>query len=789
MSTLEPSLTAKSIRNILKHIGNYKQAPETPLSEYVLVRQQFHRPETVKDDAAINRLVGDLVTDTITELYAQLRQQNNLPMLTTESLSRDEAIAIIQQEASLNNDLLMGASTIYYQFLQPGLGLDLDILYNYFPAEERTIQRRRNVFLDYVCQHLIAAETAARNQFRQTRCRLSLPRQSITPLNSQTAAIEQGVTQLQATHALAIFGRPNSGKTTIATQIAKQMLDVSPVRDIAWVSLHDNVLKPSLENLLHLTCRQLHITPSTIPERDFHTYLATFEPHEQMLLIFDAADAWGEVITAHWHLMSQCLVILTMTVRSMTWPGADLPTTPIEVAEARQLVRFLAKSYYPNATQGDLLVVADELHDIHRGNVGDIRQAFRISNQIQAHQSQAVLSLPLEHLSRHQRDILGLFAVWPSRLSMTFSMLQSLLDEIELADLQATQYALISLIDMGYLRAEAYQDDVHYLLDVAPAQLLDTKAINNLSAAARHSTHAELSYYLLNKIIFWQQLPVDDLLALTRLAHQFAKQHHLWRDWYATLQAIEPTLSNSIEHLVILLTKKVSALRWLGQFHDAQDIITEAVTIARDKSLGSPLAEALLEQARLLHYNNEDGTVEAHWAGELFTTLNDQEGIRRALFVLARLWLHDDVDTAENYLNQISPQNTAHLALLAEIKMLQGDTSSALIWVRRCLRQANEDEAVYARLLNLLAQILVADGQRDEALIVYENAINHAQRYVDWWSLARLHTNIAAHLMADANFSLAHEHLTKAVKLYQSLQDDDGLRTAEENLALLQTLL
>lgn len=796
MSVLEPSLTAKTLREILRKMGQFDNLPDTPLKSYVLVQQQLDRPENVKDETAIARIVFETIADIITEDFVELRRQHQRPDPRRE-LTNADRLAELKRDAASNNHRLMAASSIYYVYLTPELGIDAKDIDRYFPFVDRTMQRRREEYLEHVRYLVIQREIAARQTFRQIRCLLKFRQETAIPLASQDQTVRTGLAQLQRSRALHLYGAAGSGKSSIALQIAKRFIDLMPIDDATHIMLPTGLTHtPTPAELLGLICDSLHIAYRQIgPERAFQGFLTTLAPKDGILLLLDNAENWMPAIVATWALLSQCWLIVTANARHPAWPGAENRIQPISQREAQQVVRHLQAHVYPKqkVDDADLDSIAEELYMLQHGNIGQIKLAYRYLDEIdptigaeQRHHA------ALQALSGSQQALLMMVSYIALNAPITYHYVQGIASQLHIVRPNRLQHDFLALVDAGYLYSENHADERFYQPALNLEQFLLDEALQashqTLIDAVLDQHHAFMGFSLLTPPQLWTLTSAHKLMRLVRLAHEHVKTRNLWQHWLLHLRDLEDQLRGNIERHTVVLIEKTAALRWMGQLQHAQYNIDDAIVLAQQAHNPLLLAEGLLERARLSIYVDEPNEADAQWAGQIFMDQNDQDGMQRVLFVLARLWARMDAKIAEHYLAQIAQHDLPHLALLAEIKLAQGQLNDALNVVRRCLREANHEEAAYGRLLNILAKILIADEQVDYAYATYENAINHAQLHYDIWGLARLYTNFAAMLMNEGDIYPAREQLLRAIQLYEQLQDSAGQQAAQANLDMLQQL-
>lgn len=792
MTILEPSLTAKSIREVLKKLGQFEQLPETPLAEYVLIQQQLNRPEYVKDDTAVARAVFDLIVTVITDQFVKLRALFNRPHPNTET-TYDERIAAIESDAASNNDHLMAASSIYYQYLVPELGLDGDGIDAHYPVTKRTMQRWRDDFFENIRLEIIRQETAARLHYRQKRCKLALPQTPIARLDTQEQTIRTALGQLQSTKAVMLYGPAGSGKTVCAVQIAKRSIDLwQTFGEIVWLRLPDvNQYTPTAEDLLGLICDKLHIRHNNIGTmRALQGYLTALADHEQLLLILDSADGWMWPIIETWPLLGQCWVIVTASTRHFAWSASEIGCLPITLSDTMRLLTFLRNHFYPLPIDDDLDSLSEEMHATLGGNIGQIKQAYRFMNDLELQVGATTNhTLDIARLSIGQQQLLLILGYTIHNMPITYGTLSAIQHELHLASTTRLERDILTLQDGGYVQREHHPPDYYYHPMLPLTHLLahnnpNTAHTSLMDAIIKHK-HLLMSYNVLASEASWTTIPPDKLRILVQLAHHYVKQQGLWQAWLWHLRGMEDDLHPYPTRHVVLLTEKAATLRWLGQLQDARHEIDDAIAIAEPYSL--VLADALLERSRIALYMNVIDEADAQWAGDIFNQLGDQDGIYRALTELARLWFHIDPDTAERYLSQIPQHDIHHLALLSEIKLGQGLINDALTLIRQCLRQTDRRDTSYARLLHILAQVLFAAGHLDDVYPVYENAINYAQQahYLDMWGLARLYNNFAAMLIRVGDIEAARMQLQQALILYDQLQDDAGRQAAQDNLNML----
>ncbi|PJF43724.1 MAG: hypothetical protein CUN55_07630 [Phototrophicales bacterium] len=790
MTAREPALTIKSIRDVLKRLGQFDQLPETPLAEYVLVRQYINRPESVKDNTAIARIVFDVVANVITEEFTRLRQKLKLPAPTTEQTNEDHLNAI-KLDAQSDNPLLMAASSVYYVYLTPELHLDFETVDRLFHVDSRTMQRWRNQFFERVRQKIIKQEVEARQNYRKKKCLFALPHTPITFLESQEQTIRSALNQFQHTKAIMIYGPSGSGKSVVAEQLAKRCIEILPISDIVWLRLPQELSdNPTSDDLLRLICDELYINYAKLsPRHALQSYLAALSNDEQLLLILDNASEWMRALLDSWIILGQCWLIVTANARLPEWPTSEIGCQPISLTEAKQLLKFLQRHFYPTPNTDDLASLSETLHETYHGNIGHIQHAYRFIEHLTPtvhfqHQ------LPLTRLSDQQQRLLLLMGYLALNTTLIYDTISRVVQEIGLCPQEQLERDFLALIDSGFLQAEYHPPERYYHLAMSLEQLLsnDLFATNNtqLIECIIKKSHQPMGFHLLCCSLTWTQLSSEQLLKIVRLAHYYVKQKNMWQQWLMRLQSLEKNLTSYPTSYIILLIEKAAALRWLGRFQDAQQTVNKAIALAHPFPL--LLAEGLLERSRLAPYIGTLDDTDAQWAGEIFTEHGNQEGIQRALLSLARLWCYSDPETAENFLLQVTEHDTVYWSLYAEIKLAQGHIKEAREMIRHCLQQANHQEASYARLLNLLGRILSADGQTDAIYPVYENAINYAQQYYDIWGLARLYTNFAAILINFGDLSTAREQLLRAIQLYKQIQDSTGQQAAQDNLNLLRKL-
>ncbi|MGH8794725.1 MAG: adenylate/guanylate cyclase domain-containing protein, partial [Stackebrandtia sp.] len=147
------------------------------------------------------------------------------------------------------------------------------------------------------------------------------------------------------------------------------------------------------------------------------------------------------------------------------------------------------------------------------------------------------------------------------------------------------------------------------------------------------------------------------------------------------------------------LVVRTVVARDLGELEHAVELVTEAEVFA--ESTGHPL---LMGMARNLH-------------GHCLLGLGDAAGAEAAAKTILSLALPHEV---------LEPVKVGPLALLAEARAAQGDTSSALRWFGQLAAHADAPALLYARkrVVARYAQLLAADGQVDEARIWARRALD-----------------------------------------------------------------
>lgn len=211
---------------------------------------------------------------------------------------------------------------------------------------------------------------------------MALPQQALVQLEGQQALIRSAFHILTTTSpAIALYGPPGSGKSTVVAQLGSALIDQSLVQAVAWLDLpshFEGFTGDLAEILADAICQQLHLPTQcsrSAEEVLYHNLKYLIGKGYQLLLILDGLDGWQAAVRHLWPLMSHCLVIITSRTLPKGWAGFEFYCAPLDTADALTLLTFFDRRGGRRERSMDE-VVGQRLTQMAGGNPAKLRRAY-----------------------------------------------------------------------------------------------------------------------------------------------------------------------------------------------------------------------------------------------------------------------------------------------------------------------------------------------------------------------------------------------------------------------------
>ncbi len=790
---LRPSLTLETLKRAYEALQQADDVSGSPLLGFVLVRRELERTVALSGVAAERHAVFKVLVDIVSaELAAVRGPERPFPTMT---LSIDEAISDMAADGgSPESKMRIGYSSIFYRYLRSDLDLTVQRIADYLGHDVRNVHRYTSVAWRHLLQTFIQREMDARLADRRLRCLLALPQYEVTSLPQQQVLINSGKRRLlaHAPFALLIHGVAGAGKSIIALKIAETLID-ERVGEIAWIDLAGSSVHADSESLANLVVETLGLyrPPDLTAVEVIDGYLrALHHEDQQFVVVLDGAEGWEYAVNAAHRWLSHCVVIVTARVLWKSWFGREISCPLLAEDDALVFIGFLEAAYSQRITE-------DECSRIWRavgGNPAAIKRAFQLRKTLPVEATLSQLALAdyyiqvWDRLSAEERSLWFLVDIAAYRSSIPYQLLISLADSLNRINQHAADQALVTLWQGGLIESVEYR----YRVPVGVAESLAGHILDYAAGFVEQLLQQEVSVEMGRLAFhFFQCQPYHEkmmchLVSLIPYAHRYVVKKGYWERWLSLLWRSSNT-ARQVDQMSFKL-EAVVALRWLGRFEHALELLRELIGLARQSGQEIMLGEVLVEKANILFYQhaNREVVEVAQQAHAIFEAHGASTQLQKSRIALVRALSRVEPHRAQVYADEIEEQDATVWDLLARLAIQTNNPEKALEAAENAVRSLQDDDPLYPRSLAVLAHAMIVNDDVAGALERFEYALNLLQVKQDVVALARMHNNFGVALSEAEKWQEARQQFMRSLDLHQYLQDEHGRAIAEENLRLLQ---
>lgn len=803
-NSLTPIITAKEFQEAYRSLSKANLLEYNPLrgfmlaKQYALIHYQSENPTSLTY-AAIH-ILESLVIDRLTDL----RQKFDLPAPDTAA-SLKQVIADIRNDVRTDNTHLIGFSYIYHRYIRSDLEFSVEKLETHFALIKRSLRRYANRELEELRLSLIEAEMQQRRQHWQELSKRKLPKFHGVQLAGQTRYIQHLVDQFlyKNVYHIYLYGKKQSGKSTLAQQTASALIDQSFVDQIVYLDFRQLSVTPTLDNFLELIETQL-----PIPHGDtIRNYLALLaQQNEQLMLVLDHISDWHRVLPQADQWLSHCLVLATGTYPLPNWRGISMECHALDRDDSIRLMSFYDRGYPQKLSQS----VYFKLYEDLGGHLQKLKLAIlHYDPEKTAPVSELVQNTHREHtlqqwhqLPENGQRLWTLIAILQKEAnSINYNLLKKLWTQyLGLDEGKISQY-LHHLLNNGLLVQHNATTETAYFIEddiftVIQTSLVYSNRLSEFLDVYLEAYRLALLERLAEQIIDFEKVR-PHLLAIK----ETILINGMWQRWQSLLTQFRQQQLPSHFELEIDLEKAI-AWRWSGQFEKALVLLQRIISLSKHQQLHDITIETLVEESNVQYWlgHAEVAYQAALEAYELIEQSSHPYLQDRCLISLAQALSQTDHAEARYYLNQVSQPDAQAWDVLARIELVAGNPELALQSAQKSVDATIDtpEHPAHARAIGLYARILDANEKYHQAVREFNYAISLLQVNRDWLGLARLYTNYSLACIHYAGevldkdrpeyVKLAEQAIQMALKLHQNLQDPLSHKTAQDILVHIKAV-
>ncbi|GIK63461.1 MAG: hypothetical protein BroJett018_12550 [Chloroflexota bacterium] len=811
-----PSLDINTLQASYDMLGRWEDETLSPLAGLVLVQQRLTAPHALRNIIAYNEIVYEILSSLLLDQFSLLRTQNNLPALQTDrthGMRLDEAINDLQQCGTKANRYLIGYAALYYRYMRPELELSVEEISQHLNQTDRNLRRHEKKCLGVLLSELNRLELEARAAQRRLRCLLALPQDKLLNLDSQLVRVREISDRIANKNAVShwyIYGPAGVGKSSLALQISRQLVDRNIIGDVIWLDLrltHPSNQPLPREALADLVSENLRLQGShegTSSSQLIYNYLAYLaNDHQQLLLILDNADGWQSIIEANWAWLQQTVLIVTARVPYENWQQGEVKCQELSKQESLYYLQNLER-IYPFRREP----LFEEIVQRVGGNPAALKRIFRFMEMLSPQETLDEAAFvdhhrfQWEHLPEFSQEVYWWLAgftiqqyVNRERLLLAkryFFAPQSITLNQNLEYLAASGLVECNIIQERQtyrVPEDSWQITAH--IDSA-AQKLHEIIRHFLRIPNENSEEcAEIASSFLTLLQSLDFDWVDVTVPLAKICQSLFIHTRQWRRYLGLLDWINKKALPLTEEKMWIGIERASILRRLGNFEEAKTQLASVFYTAQQFEDMLMLSDTLMEQSILLFYQDNDQAAfeKAQQAYEILRTSSDNTRLERSIYLVAQALSRTNALNAREWVQGITRRDAEVWDLVARIE-LNLDNQAALLAAEKAIALLDPDNPAYPRSLGLLARALVANGKISDAIEKFHLAINLLQRQHDPVGLARMHNNLGvAYLESDQTeyLKLAQNEFERSLQIAQTIQDKHNENIAIQNLAHLRS--
>ncbi len=795
-------------------LGRWEDETLSPLAGLVLVQQRLTAPHALRNTIAYNEIVYEILSSLLFEQFSLLRTQNDLATLQahTRGIQTIEAISDLQQCGTKDNRYLIGYAALYYRYMRPELELSVEEISQCLNQTDRNLRRYEKKCLGVLLSELNRLELEARAAQRRLRCLMALPQHKLLEMDSQLTYTREVIDRITGNISVShwyLYGTAGIGKSSIALQISRQLVERNTIGDVIWLDLrltHRGNPVVAHEALADLISEHLHLQrnqEATSSSQLIYNYLAYLSNNQQqLLLILDNADGWQSTIIENWGWLQQAILVVTARVPFEDWQHGEIRCQEFSEQESLYYLQNLERTYPLRREPlfGEIVMRVG-------GNPAALKRIFRFMEMLSPQETLDDAAFidhhrfQWEHLPEFSQEVYWWLSSFTINQYVNKDILLSAKRYFFAAQSITLNQNLDYLVASGLVECNIIQERQMYRVPEDSWRSIShiQSAVEKLHGIIRHflktpdpdaEQRAEIAVSfltLLQSLDFgWGDVSVP----LAKLSQSLFIQTHHWRRYLGLLDWMNKKTAPLTEEKMWLGTERAIILRRLGNFDEAKAQLMSVFYTAQQFEDMLVLSDTLMEQSTLLFYQDNDQAAfeKAQQAYEILRTSEDNIRLERSIYLVAQALSRMDPNSAREWAQAITRRDAEVWDLIARIE-LNLDSHAALIAAEKAIALLDPNNPAYPRSLGLLARALVANGKNLDAIEKFHLAINLLQRQHDPVGLARMHNNLGVAYMESEHaesLKLAQGEFERSLQIAQTIQDKHNEHIAIQNLAHLQ---
>jgi tetratricopeptide (TPR) repeat protein len=677
----------------------------------------------------------------------------------------------IQRDFQHSNSELEAWSLLYFRYVRTDYDLSIEQLESLVQRNRRLLDRRQGKGINRLTYILIHREGRYRERERAATLVAMLPSPVPPRLFGRLGEFDQALTALNREmlpHHVILFGAAGIGKSALALALAHNFSQ--KVENLVWIE-HPAV---ELDMLLEQIKLRLHLSPT-------HPLLSTYFQMVDTLIVIDSAEKLSTDLTARLlKLLGAARVILCRE----TLPTLSVDFTPVPLYPLSKEDAFLLLENQPNAAGFEPEHLMRLYTDLG-GNPAALRMAIGASRRYKP----TVISLDLyqrtwkriSEITRLQWFVLSLcpggMAIMADLTIMTDSDPSP--DLFEHWIVTSGDTAQIALTELANRFAESNPD----------LGLL-TRAVQMRAGFLTQHPDSQACCLLLERAQESELAP-GVLIDLAYAFEPIITRSGQWVAWRAFLEKLMPVILN--ESRSWLLLQLGVALQQTGALTESIAHLTKAMERLGEEGKFVEQADTLLVLARIYQLRGQPDRFEPLFnrAETVYRHYEHTDGLISVTAARLQAMLDArEIDRAWNHLESLhfDPLPDALCAIAARVALRSGHLTDARYWAYQAYSTAvaANDSGRVARLLTLLAECQVAQGDLETAIATLRDALNQMERQHDVIGYARGSLNLAALYLQSGDLDMALIHLKPLPAIFERLSDPVSLQTALANIALIE---
>ncbi len=724
----KPVLSAEAVQEGLTCIESSTPLPDSnPLSQFFLLRQRLMQPAQLTGKHAELKVWRDVVEEIL------------LKLLGEDRLTKDDHTKFIYDVFRLSHARVQAYAFLYYTYLRPELGIDMQEIAQTVNLVDRSLRRRRQLGIGHLTQALINREVEARQLHRVEVWRARIPFPDGRALFGREWLVERILDGL-SNGAVLLTGIPGIGKTSLASAVAHAILP--QVDDFYWMHL-------SAE--FEVASQILEVLQTD------ETMLAAYLANHTVLMVLENVRQMPSALFNHARLLC------TSETALADWDGVVIEIPPLDRQHGRAFFRVVQGAVSDEAF--------GEIYTSAAGVPGVMQEYARWMQLVPAEKVVDKLSIQAYFYRVWDGLSMTLKQVWLGASLLEFEPveIESLFHVAEGELFELVQQHVL-LVEAGYRISPSAKQ---FVQTQAPRLALDALVV---AADVRQNTRGWLRL-LLNGLHLY--VAPETLTQLMQNLSWVIPQAGLWESWKTVM-----TYLKSIYHPTWVVFEEARYLRWRGQFEES---LVSLLSVAQEMSQQGDFAgygRALLETGivQLYRYELTAALVALQDAEKIFRRLNNVAGIMASQKLQARVLMRSEPEKTLKILEHLAEQDAAAFTTACETLLLLGDTENAVKYAHHALERVERDSPHHGRALSTLAMALRAHRELPKAIDYQQQAVNMLGMTVDLVGLARARNNLGVLYYESQNPISAKSNWRQAYDLFKMIQDEVGLKTVEANL-------